>query len=220
MKIKSILLLLLVANPAWATGEPQPVDRAVAVSGSHSAALAQSKSASSSESVAGAIAKGGSGGSATGGSIGDTDNQSSVGDITYKGDENPRQAPAVAVLPQQSTALGLKCVGIGMSQSRSDDAWGGGAGWCWKQRDDWAVARYTQLSNMGLFTEASKAYCGQKFHWQDFGSVEACEAGIYQALIDQQVAGQVIYEETVTVEQCDSEKAVIVGRVVEECKRK
>jgi hypothetical protein len=71
-----------------------------------------------------------------------------------------------------------------------------------------------------LFTEAAGAYCGQKAHWRDFGSVEACQAGIHQGLIDQQVAGQVVEEshhETILLKQCDEEKGELLGRVTKEC---
>jgi len=195
----TFFLLLAIAGVAYGNGNSG--NDPVAFAESYSGAIAGAGAISTSE---GGNAAGGSAIAKSGDAIAEQQQeQANQQELNYN-NEQVRQAPGIALLPPPSTAGGLKCFGIAMSQSRSDDAYGGGLGWCWKQQDDWSVERYERLAGLGLFTEAAGAYCSKKVHWRDFGSVEACQAGIHQSLINKSIPEMSSDEYELLIQQRDA----------------
>ena len=102
-------------------------------------------------------------------------------------DTQPRQAPGVYSTQQQSTTAGLKCFGWGGSIAQDNHAAGTTFGWCWLQRDAWALQRSQRLEQEG-FTEASvTAYCSQKILARDYGGKAECRAARTQMYIDREI---------------------------------
>jgi len=203
----TFFLLLAIAGVAYGNGTNNNVgDNNLAVAESSSRAIAGSHSqakAMGGRATGGAATAVGGEAIAKNGDQQQQQDQANAQELNYN-NEQVRQAPGIALLPPPSTAGGLKCFGIAMSQSRSDDAYGGGLGWCWKQQDDWSVERYERLAGLGLFTEAAGAYCSKKVHWRDFGSVEACQAGIHQSLINKSIPEMSSDEYELLIQQRDA----------------
>jgi hypothetical protein len=156
-----------------------------AISSSNSGAWAKSNS----DSISKANAEGGNA-TATGGTATSTGGRatggSSQNNLTIN-DTQPRQAPGVYATQQQSTTAGLKCFGWGGSIAQDTHAAGTTFGFCWKQRDDWALERSQRLEQEGFTEAAVTAYCSKKFHYRDYGGKAECSAARTQMYIDREI---------------------------------
>jgi hypothetical protein len=174
-----VLILLVISDFSEAQGNADVFDsNSSAVSNSSSRAETFNKNVSSS------IAKGGFG---EGGSAEATGGESSSNNALTINDTQPRQAPGVYATQQQSTTAALKCFGWGGSVAKDNHAAGTTFGWCWLQRDTWALQRSERLEREGHYTAAVAAYCSKKFHYRDYGGKAECSAARTQMYIDREI---------------------------------
>ena len=191
-----ITLALLIALPAFATNKPQqPENEANATATSGSSAVSGSKSRSvsgafvenrSTVSVGDTTVTGGSGGN--GGQGGEGGQGGSVGDISAGNTNYKRNAPSVTVIPGQSTAPFMKCIGLGGSNQNGSAT----GAWCWIQRDAFALSQWEELSRLNLPEPAAEARCQTKLLWKPFGSKENCLATMTQVVIEQHLNDGVV----------------------------
>jgi len=89
-------------------------------------------------------------------------------------------APSVTVVPPLSTMTCIRGFGVGASTQDGAIALGP----TWRDRDCQSAELFRALSSIGLYVPAAVALCSRERHWFPFGSRDACEAQVAQALID------------------------------------
>jgi len=192
-----ITLALLIALPAFATNKHQQPENEA-----HATANAQSRSSSTSIAAQGQIqgqkqAQGQTqnlvgGSQSQTATVGDVSSAGgdggSVGDITVEGNNYKRNAPSVTVIPGQSTAPFMQCIGLGGSNQNGSAT----GAWCWIQRDAFALSQWEELSRLNLPEPAAEARCQTKLLWKPFGSKENCLATMTQVVIEQHLNDGVV----------------------------
>lgn len=180
----TLFLILFLAGPALANGDPVPP--------------ADPSAQASSSAAAGAIAVAGAGAiaGATGGAGGAADSTSEatggaggqgIGDVSYT-TKIPRQLGGIALGAGNNTAVGTKCFSLFGGRASGGSANEAGGILCWKQRDDYWLAEYHRYVDMNLPEQAAAAYCATGLRSKAFGAGERgrgrCEATIAQKVTE------------------------------------